>query len=396
MTSDRWRLTARAAVLASGALVIGLGAACSDDEGPGAQQDAGLADTATADAGGDAVGADAGGHSDAVVGEDAALDTGIGGDAGSDAGSDAGGDAGSDAGPTGNASVTSIDPIATGGAAFSTPLDSTPDPDAKTIYFTAQSDGTPGVFRVAVAGGAVTPLAVGAPLSAPLGIAVAPSGTLLFVADPAAEEGDVVGRIFTLSTEGGAPATLAGTEGTLARGVDVVPAPGGDLLFFTGTAPGTSEPAVMRMPAAGGAVTVLAKGGALSDPSGVAATSSGETVYVTDTSASNGRGAVFAVTEAGVESTIVKDIGVGYPAGIALSLDESVLLVSGIDSTTGSDVVYRVELATGAVQHLTEGISANVDAGGVHRARNKDTYSWADLSAGSGGAVYLVKTLGSD
>src|SRR5690242_12464530 len=53
-----------------------------------------------------------------------------------------------------------------------TPLDSVPAPDAQTVYFTANGSSGPAVYKVASAGGSVTTLASGAPLSAPWGLSI--------------------------------------------------------------------------------------------------------------------------------------------------------------------------------------------------------------------------------
>src|SRR5258708_35899630 len=76
---------------------------------------------------------------------------------------------GGDGGPLGNGMLGTISPA----AMVSTPLDATPDPDGKTIYFTAISpiDG-PGVFSVPAAGGAVTTVFARDPFGSPFGIAI--------------------------------------------------------------------------------------------------------------------------------------------------------------------------------------------------------------------------------
>src|SRR6202011_1334326 len=109
--------------------------------------------------------------------------------------------------PLGNHSVKSIT-LATQSGDFSAPLDSTPDLDATTIYFTASSSHGPGVFRVPAAGGAVTAVFTGSPFLAPRGIAISPDGQQLYVTDPMA------GKMFMLPTSGGSPSLVQGSGGT--------------------------------------------------------------------------------------------------------------------------------------------------------------------------------------
>src|SRR6202030_2211976 len=87
----------------------------------------------------------------------------------------------------GDASISSITLAAkSDGVTFRTPLDSTPDVDATTIYFTATGSHGPGVFRVPIAGGAVTEVFAGSPFVAPRALALSPDGTELVIADPGA------------------------------------------------------------------------------------------------------------------------------------------------------------------------------------------------------------------
>ena len=48
-------------------------------------------------------------------------------------------------------------------------------------------------------------------------------------------------------------------------------------------------------------------------------------------------------------------------------------------------------MATGEVSSADAGIADNTDAGGLHRARNADLFSWADLTAGGRGTVYRIE-----
>ncbi len=273
--------------------------------------------------------------------------------------------------------------VATQSGAFQAPRDSTPDPDATTIYFTAAGEQGPGVFRVPAGGGEALALASGAPFVDPVGIAISADASRLYVADPGA------GQIFALPVGGGAPAALAGSHGSAPRGLAVAGAAGQELLYFTGVDPSDGQPAVMKLPA-GGAASVVAKGAPLVAPDGITVTEAG-VLYVSDRSAGgNGLGAIFKI-EGGAVSTVVKQVRVGDPAGVALTRDDRVLLVSALQPDRDSDQVLLVDLTTLATGSVTQGIAQNQRAGGVHRARNSNVFSWADLAAGGGGRVYRIE-----
>lgn len=273
--------------------------------------------------------------------------------------------------------------VATQSGAFQAPRDSTPDPDATTIYFTAAGEQGPAVFRVPASGGEAVALASGAPFVDPVGIAISGDARRLYVADPGA------GQIFALPVEGGTPTALAGSHGSAPRGLAVAGAGDQELLYFTGVDPSDGQPAVLKLPA-GGAASVVAKGAPLVAPDGIAITESG-VLYVSDRSAGgNGLGAIFKI-EAGAVSPVVKQVRVGDPAGVALTRDDRVLLVSALQPDRDSDQVLLVDLATLATGSVTQGIAQNQRAGGVHRARNSNVFSWADLSAGGGGRVYRIE-----
>ena len=100
--------------------------------------------------------------------------------------------------------------IATQSGDFHTSLDSTPDIDGTTIYFTASSSHSAGVFRVPASGGPVTSVFVGSPFVTPRGIAISPDGKQLYVTDGAA--GDK-GEIFSTAGYWWITLTSAGKHG---------------------------------------------------------------------------------------------------------------------------------------------------------------------------------------
>ena len=276
---------------------------------------------------------------------------------------------------------------------YKTPLDSTPDLDGANIYFTATNSKGPGVFKVPAGGGGATAVFTGAPFAGPKGIAMSPDGKQLYVADPKASAGGKTGQLFSLALEGGAPRPLAGSAGTAPQNLDVVNENGQTVIYFSGKDPASGQPALLKLPAAGSeAATVVAKGAPLVEPDGVAVTKSG-LIYLSDRAAAGGGiGKVFKVA-GGAVTPVVEKVKTGNPAGIALNKDETALLVSALQMDKASDQVLVVNLGNFETASVAKVVSQNSAAGGVHiiPSRDKNIFSWADLTAGGAGTVYRVE-----
>jgi sugar lactone lactonase YvrE len=272
--------------------------------------------------------------------------------------------------------------------AFTSPFDATPSPDGSVVFFTAvAADGTGGVFTAPATGGAAVRLDSGSVLTSPSAIAISPDGQQVYVADPAADDDttDKHGAVFVLPAQGGTPTVVAGTQGLDPRGLVVA----GQTLFFTGGASG-GDPGVYSIDLAGGQAKPLATGTPFADPSGIAVTRGGD-VYVADSIASGSKLAGVVRVSGGEATLLVDDLGVGFPAGIALVQDESALLVSGLDPVAGTDLVYRIDLgATPKTTSFNQTIAAFGESAGLHRAADADIYAWADSLANATGTVYVL------
>ena len=138
----------------------------------------------------------------------------------------------------GDGTVKSIATVATGGTSFRLPFDAALSPDGKTVYFTALVDDEAALFSVPAAGGTPTKLA---DLVAPGSVDVTGDGQTVLVADPGVESSTgALGAVVAVSSSGGMPAAIPGTEGTAPRGV----AASGNRIVFTGTDPADGAPAV--------------------------------------------------------------------------------------------------------------------------------------------------------
>lgn len=296
-----------------------------------------------------------------------------------------------------NDAVNAIEPAAVGSIdGFHTPMDATPDPDGNTIYFTALSAQGAGVFSVPASGGAVATLTVGAPLTTPVGLVVSIDGQTIYVADTQAVITGTAsvtgtGAIFSLPSLGGAPTPITGTAHTAPHGLTVVQENNVDMIYFTGSAPEDGQPAVMKIPASGGVLTVIEKGGQLVEPVGIAVNKNG-VIYVADQrAAGNGLGTLFQFNPAAHDGRnnhaerLADNIRMGDPAGITLTLDESLLLISSLDTFAGTSQVLVVNTTTGAQGIVNKVIGAKRASGGLHRAHHKNVIAWCGVTAGSGG-----------
>jgi hypothetical protein len=230
----------------------------------------------------------------------------------------------------------------------------------------------------------------GEQLVSPLDIETSRDGATLFVADYAGgSEG--TGAIWMLPRAGGE--ATAAAEGWSPRSVTLGP---DDAVYFSGIDPELGEPGVFAL--IGGAVETVFVGAPLVDPSGIALFANGR-VLVADTRLFDAPTADGAVgSEAGVVS--IKDgqaeifatgFATGFPAGIALTVDESTLIISG-QGPDRSDTVYLVGTRDpSAPLVVTDVFSQWQDSsGGLKRAHDTNTFIWASLAA-NGGTVFRIE-----
>ena len=239
-----------------------------------------------------------------------------------------------------------------------------------------------GVFKVPASGGATTEVFTGKPFVAPRGIAISTDGQQLYVADPTA------GQIFVLPIAGGTPTALKGSTGTEPQNLNIYQ----QTVYFTGKDPASGQAAVLKLATAGAdAATVIAKGAPFVAPDGVVVTQAG-IIYVSDRSAGGSdSGAIFKI-DGGSVTSVLNQLHLGNPAGIALSPDESILLISSLQATGLHDQVLLLNLATSQTGSITKIVGQNIDdAGGLHASPGKkEILAWAGKTTGGHGDVYVV------
>lgn len=271
------------------------------------------------------------------------------------------------------------------------PLDATPSPDGKNVYYIALAEDAEGdrlasVFRTtAEGGGAISTVSSGAPLASPVGITSSIDGSTLFVADPGTAGG---GAVLAIPEGGGAASVVSGTAGYRPQGITVAEVEKRIAIYFTGFDPSSGEAGLFSVDPSGGEITAVAVGAPFGSPGGVTVTKSGE-AFVADASSEQNGAAVIKVAD-GTASVFVRHIGVGFPAGITSTTDDSTVLVSGLDPATHTDAVYFVNASTGELSVLTKTIEAYHSPAGVHRAHDTDVFAWADSRAKDKGTVYVL------
>lgn len=280
------------------------------------------------------------------------------------------------------------------------PMDAAPTADGERVYYTAlgqAEDGSsvPGIFATGVQGGEIETLLLGDPLTAPVGISVSPDGARLFIADSAwmVADGNGAGAIVTMTSDGGTPSALSGTEGFIPRGLVIADVSDETWLYFTGVDPERGEAGVFRTSLEGGSVETVASGAPFVDPAGLAVTGDG-VVYAIDALAStddqSGQAALIKI-EDGAAERFVEGLGVGFPAGVAVPTDASVVLVSGLDPVSKRDRVFLVDPKSGALSVITEPFDDFTQPAGLHRAHDTNTFAWADSEANGAGTVYTLE-----
>jgi DNA-binding beta-propeller fold protein YncE len=305
--------------------------------------------------------------------------------------------------PKGPFQFQSMEAAANAPTTFTQPRAGVPLPDGS-VALLATLEGLPeeqttlagervGLLLEPAAGGVPTVLYAGDAMVNPFDIDASMDGKTLYVADPAAGE-ESGGAILQIAATGGAPTELA--SGYRPRSVTVA---SDDSLYFSGVDPMTGEPGVFHM--TNDTPTAVFTGAPLVDPSGIALLKDGSILVVdtrlfddrSDMTKTLGSEAGIVLVKDGVASVLATGFATGYPAGIALSMDEANLIVSA-EGADRSDSVYVIDMAhpTAPPVVVRDEFSRFQDSsGGLKRAHDANTFIWASLAA-NGGTVYRIRS----
>ena len=302
-----------------------------------------------------------------------------------------------DKSPEGSGSAfSSVEVAASASDAFTSPLSGTPLPEGG-VAFIATVPGSeevparPGLFR-ADPGEQPALLYSGDLLQNPLDLDVSADGASILVADAVHldENGENDGgAVLTFPIDGGEP--VASAIGTMPRALTV--ADSGEV-YFSGIDPESGEPGVFTL--VGDAVEAVHVGTPLVDPSGIAVFADGR-VLVADTSFSDGEESTIAsrsavvMLDGGEASLFASGFETGYPAGLALTRDDAVLVVSG-QGRDSSNIVFLFDTSHPEAEPTLETAFASQmgSSGGLHRAHGENRFAWCDRSA-EGGTIYSIE-----
>lgn len=305
-----------------------------------------------------------------------------------------------DAGPTapgGDSPFSSVRVAAQATLGFSSPRAGASLEDG-TVFVAATSptDETPAEPAVfIVRGQSLGTLYSGPRLTNPLDIDVTPDGLHAIVADSLHFDdhgAEVGGALLRVSLDGGDPEVLA--AGYQPRAVTVASS---GAIYFSGRDPSTGAVGVFRV--SEGDVETLHVGPPLVDPSGIAVFQDGS-VLVADPRLGETEDPDVAAAMTGPSGVVllkddtarvfVQGFQTGYPAGIALTTDESHLVVSG-QGPDSTNQVFVFDVHSPATSPYVERAFAaqSWSSGGLHRAHTSNQFVWCDRAA-NGGTLYAI------
>ena len=282
--------------------------------------------------------------------------------------------------------------VAANGAAFSDPRGGVPLKNGRVAFLATVSDdrGQVGLFMQGENGTEL--LYSGEKLVNARDIDTSLEEDALLAADPSVistgpDGTQLSGAILKFSLTGGAPELLAAGYAPVSITVDE------SGIYFSGRDPSSGEPGVFRL--VGETVESVFTGSPLVDPSGIVVLKDGA-VLVADTrlfesTPINSEAGVVRIKD-GEAKLFASGFATGYPAGIAVTTDESTLIVSG-EAPDRSDAVYLFSVAdpsAGATVVRAEFSVEQNSSAGLKRLRGANTFIWASGSF-KNGTVYKIK-----
>jgi hypothetical protein len=256
------------------------------------------------------------------------------------------------------------------------PLCAAADDSGGNVYFVAyDAEGQVQLYTVPAAGGTPRVIPTAGLLSHPVGLAIKPDNSALYIADlgDPGGEGEETGAVLRVPLSGGTAGRVAAADLIAPAGIAMT-ADGKELLVTGKGRDGA--PAVWRL-ADGGGATLLYQGAALQSPSGIAQTDDG-TIYVADAMALSPReGAVVRISAGAAAVHSKVPLRLGFPAGLAPSGPRRPdVLLAGVSDKTGMGVIYLVT-AGGDVSEVSLPLAAT-DLGPLHRSARGTTWVAVD------------------
>src|SRR2546428_2687241 len=275
--------------------------------------------------------------------------------------------------PLPTAPPTMVTAVATSG--FTSPTDAVASPDGRTFYFGGVTDpgGDPAVFSIAAAGGAVSRIVVGDPLSYPTGLVLSCDGGTLYVADSASAGGAGTGdegAVFSLGTASGTLADLGVTGVSSPQGLAM--GPDCQTLYISGQ-DASGAGAIFRVSADGGPATAIATGSPLVSPTGLHVDSQ-NVVWALDHLAlgMNGIGVLYSIAPGGAPAEVVSGLRLGAPGGVSLTAGGGTAVIPTRDAA-GQGQLTAITIATGAVTNLPA--PQMLDPAGLRTARSAGVFA---------------------
>lgn len=153
------------------------------------------------------------------------------------------------------------------------------------------------------------------------------------------------------------------------------------MVYFTGK-DSKGDAGVYSIPASGGSATAIVTGAPFVSPSGIAVAANGD-IYVADAVTLGNTATIYKIAKgANTATELFTGIAVGYPAGIALDAKDATLVISGLSQATLTDVVVLLDLTSMATTLYTGDAAVDIskfeESAGLHRAKNVNTFAWAD------------------
>ncbi|MBX2810385.1 MAG: SMP-30/gluconolactonase/LRE family protein [Myxococcales bacterium] len=291
---------------------------------------------------------------------------------------------------------TKVELVVAGGTQFIRPGDAVASPDGTEFVFTAfalsaDDDGNsaPALFRVpSSVKSEATPIHVGAPLAAPMGLVMDCDGSRVFVADRSRsaedDNGQETGAIYTISTSGGAltelPTSGIGIPSGLALNSDC------SELYITGTTP-DGEPALFTLSASGGSARVVVKGEPLGGITGVHVDKD-NVAWVLDHTSGQGAssdGVLYAITRDGEITVAANNLYFGSPGGVSLASGGETAVIPGA-TLRGGAALLTINTKTGEVKSLET--PEILDPAGVRTAKNAGVFVVVDAQ---GDAIFRAE-----